>query len=175
MTSKANLTSILLMSDTHGLTKEIEHIIRRHETDFVIHCGDSELSQSRFSNVKVVRGNCDFDSSYPEELLLEINEVRIFVTHGHLLNVKSNLTNLSYRAEELKADIICFGHTHVAGSIKEGHQLFINPGSLKEPRQYPMSTYAILRLNDVYDLSFYTLDGIYLPELSKKYKNKRSE
>ncbi len=170
MKSEENSVSILIMSDTHGLIKEIDQVVTRHQTDYVIHCGDSELAYSRLSHFESVGGNCDYDTDYPQERVLDINDQRIFVTHGHLYNVKSHLTQLSYRAEELEADIICFGHTHVAGSLREGNQLFINPGSLKQARHYPDSTYAILRLANEIVVDFYTLEGLQVSKLSKVYK-----
>lgn len=170
MTFNEKPLSVLILSDTHGLKKEMDEVIARHQTDYVIHCGDSELAYSELAHLESVRGNCDFDANYPEEKILTINGKRIFITHGHLYNVKSHLTGLSYRAEELEAEIICFGHTHIAGSVKEGKQIFINPGSLKQPRQYPYSTYAILRISSHLEVDFYRRGGLQVPSLSKSYK-----
>lgn len=37
------MTSVLITSDSHGLTKELEEMKEKHTVDLYIHCGDSEL------------------------------------------------------------------------------------------------------------------------------------
>src|SRR5690554_5628715 len=108
---------VLILSDSHGWTSEVEEIIKRHEgeVDLIFHCGDSELSASSpvLKNVYTVKGNCDFGVDFPEQIVEEVNGLRFFVTHGHMLNVKKTEMNLIYKAKENEADIVCFGHTHV--------------------------------------------------------------
>ena len=57
------------------------------------------------------------------------------VTHGHLFNVKSGLMKLRYKALEQNANIVCFGHSHILGIEKVDDILFINPGSIRFPRE----------------------------------------
>lgn len=166
------MTNVLIVSDSHGLTKELKQIKERHNTKFMIHCGDSELdfdAQAMEGYLKV-SGNCDFDSRYPVEQLIEINGITIFITHGHLYRVKANLMTLSYRAEEKNARIVCFGHTHIAGAEKIGDQLFINPGSIRLPRNRREKTYAILNWDEgtQFNVHFYTVDGKPVNELNYK-------
>src|SRR5699024_11368057 len=52
-------------------------------------------------------------------------------------------------AEELGAQLICYGHTHVADARQLNNQLFINPGSIRLPRSRPEKTYCILRWEDI--------------------------
>lgn len=158
------MTSVLITSDSHGLTKELEEMKEKHTVDLYIHCGDSELDfdAAELSPFYKVGGNCDFDSLYPDQEVLDLNGIRFFVTHGHLHQVKGNLTNLSYAAEEHRANVVCFGHTHIAGAEKIGNQLFINPGSIRMPRNRVEKTYAILSWEntDQVQVDFYTLkDG----------------
>lgn len=158
------MTSVLITSDSHGLTKELEEMKEKHAVDLYIHCGDSELDfdAPELSPFYKVGGNCDFDSLYPDQEVLDLNGIRFFVTHGHLHQVKGSLTNLSYAAEEHQANVVCFGHTHIAGAEKIGNQLFINPGSIRMPRNRVEKTYAILSWEntDHVQVDFYTLkDG----------------
>lgn len=44
------------------------------------------------------------------------------------------MLSLTYRAKELNAQIVCFGHSHILGAEMMDHILFINPGSLLKPR-----------------------------------------
>jgi hypothetical protein len=155
---------ILILSDSHGLTDELSEIKARHAVDYRIHCGDSELDidAKPLEGYYKVAGNCDFDERYPNEEVLELGGVRFLVVHGHLHHVNQGLDRLSYRAEEVEADIICFGHTHVAMSIKNENQLFINPGSIKQSRgDIKEKTYAILEWDtaESIKLTYYTLDG----------------
>ncbi|GIO21764.1 metallophosphoesterase [Oceanobacillus sp. J11TS1] len=157
------MTSVLITSDSHGLTKELDAMKEKHDVDLYIHCGDSELEfdAAELSAYYKVSGNCDFDTRYPDEEVLDLNGLRFFVTHGHLHQVKGNLTNLSYAAEEQEANIVCFGHTHIAGAEKIGNQLFINPGSIRMPRNRVEKTYAILswESSNQVQVDFYTLDS----------------
>lgn len=143
---------ILILSDSHGLTEELLSIRNKHEHEVsqFIHCGDSELSadNENLSGFAAVRGNCDFESKFPEDLLLEAAGRKMLVTHGHKYGVKSSIMSLSYRAKELAADIVCFGHSHILGAEMIDGILFINPGSIRLPRGRKERTYVILELND---------------------------
>lgn len=138
---------IVVMSDTHGETNSIDQV--RHAVgpvDAVFHCGDSELDTQHESlqDAFVVGGNCDWDSSYSAEVFTEVNGVKVFMTHGHLWQVKSTLMPLSTRAQELGADVVLFGHTHLLGAELIGNTLFVNPGSLELPRGRKEKSYAII-------------------------------
>lgn len=165
------MTKVLILSDSHGLTNELKQIKEKHGLEYMIHCGDSELdldSQEMEGFFKVA-GNCDLDTRYPEEQTIEIDKVKILAVHGHLHNVKQNLLTAGYRAEELGAQVICFGHTHVAGAQQLNDQLFINPGSIRQPRgRVVEKTYAIMEWETPgeIDVAFYTLDGNKVEELT---------
>lgn len=141
---------ILIASDSHGLTEELSELVRLHpEVTHFIHCGDSELDKNakELEKYHVVRGNCDY-APFPNQLLLEAKNERIFVTHGHLYGVKGNLLRLKYVAEENGATIACFGHSHILGAEKVDDIWFLNPGSLRFPRLHQEKTYLILELQD---------------------------
>lgn len=128
---------ILVMSDTHGDSNVIEKVRGFYpNVDAVIHCGDSELpfSHKALMGMKKVRGNCDIDKAFPDEIVFDLEDATIFVTHGHLFNVKTSILSLSYRAKEVNAQIACFGHSHVLGTEMIDDVLFLNPGSLLKPR-----------------------------------------
>lgn len=138
---------ILVISDTHGETDLMDRVLQEvGPLDAVFHCGDSELEahhaslQSRY----VVAGNCDWDSSFETEVFTEVKGVSIFMTHGHLLQVKSSLIPLITRAQELGAAVVLFGHTHLLGAELIEGTLFVNPGSLELPRGRREKSYAII-------------------------------
>lgn len=159
---------VLIMSDTHGLTKEIDTIKDRHDCDLIIHCGDSELQSNTkvLKDIEVVKGNCDVGEDFNTEKIIDLNNgVTCLVTHGHLYDVKQSLQKLSYRADELSVNFCFFGHTHVAGTASINNTFFINPGSLKLPRNSTEKTYAILELETTnFNLTFYNDEGIEVEE-----------
>ncbi|MEH7442376.1 metallophosphoesterase [Bacillus sp. JJ1122] len=146
------MCKILIVSDSHGSAELLEGIEKLHgqDVDLMIHCGDSELAEddAAIKSFRSVRGNCDFLGDFPDEDTHVINGVKIFVTHGHLYSVKSTLGNLFYKAKEIDADIVCFGHSHVLGAEMVDDVLFINPGSIRLPRARKERTYIILELKD---------------------------
>ncbi|MUK86947.1 YfcE family phosphodiesterase [Ornithinibacillus sp. L9] len=166
------MNRVLLVSDSHGLTNELEKIKSRHDCTYMFHCGDSELEidKPELEGFIKVAGNCDFDPRYPEEQVTDIGNLRFFVTHGHLHQVKMNMMTISYRAEELGTNVVCFGHTHIAGAEKIGKQLFINPGSIRLPRNRVERTYAIVEWETISDIKvdFYTVEGELVPDMSYK-------
>lgn len=143
---------VLVISDNHGDTERIIEIKKRYEgkVDGMLHCGDSELpydSQEMADFIRV-RGNCDFDSGYPEDEVVKIKDTTIFLTHGHLYGIKQSLNRIQYKAEEVGADLIFFGHSHSLGAEIVEHRLYVNPGSVLLPRDRKEASYAIVERND---------------------------
>lgn len=138
--------SVLILSDTHGLVREVKDVVARHQVEHILHCGDFCVDRTRepFSAMRMVRGNCDTDRSVPEEQFTKWKDLQIYQTHGHLYNVKQSMLKLHYRAEEVGANVVLFGHSHVPVCAEERGILFLNPGSLQLPRQFPVPTYAVL-------------------------------
>lgn len=164
------MNCVLIVSDSHGLTTELVEIKNRHQTENIIHCGDSELNTEHeaLKDMHVVRGNCDFDYKMSYTKNINISGFNFFVTHGHLYQVGRDLTTLARRAAKENAQIICYGHTHMARVEKIGQQLLVNPGSIRSPRDRVERTYAIIKfddLNEVY-VTFYTIEGKVLNDLS---------
>jgi putative phosphoesterase len=168
------MSKILIVSDSHGLTKELEVLKERHrnEVDLMIHCGDSELmvDERPMDGFAAVRGNCDFDARYPIDRLEVVGGKKIYVTHGHKHSVKTSLMSLHYRAREVEADIVCFGHSHILGTEMIDGILFINPGSILLPRERREKTYVILELlKGKFLLSVFELNGREIRELAHEF------
>ncbi len=163
------LTKILIVSDSHGLANELITVKERHAADFMIHCGDSELKMDDpvLKDFYLVGGNCDFDTRYPDEQVLELDGLKLFVVHGHLHQVKQNLMVLVNEARKRGAAVVCYGHTHAANVSQSEDQLLINPGSIILPRGIKEKTYAILEWENKKELKvkFYNLSGESIQEL----------
>ncbi|MGZ0086608.1 metallophosphoesterase family protein [Caldibacillus thermoamylovorans] len=168
----------IIVSDSHGLTDELAQIAarHRHEADLFIHCGDSELAveAEEIAPFAVVRGNCDW-AAFPNERMVEAAGIRFLITHGHLYGVKTSLSRLSERAEEAGADVICFGHSHLAGVEKMGGRLFINPGSIALPRGRTEKTYAVLSIDGGRThVQFYDVSGRPIAEMERTVSLERT-
>jgi hypothetical protein len=137
---------LIVISDTHGERSWIQKALDLHpNADVVVHCGDfaSDLESIKGAPLEVVSvmGNVmDLHvglvppESRVEERLLIYEGVRILLTHGHRYDVKHTLNKLFYRALEAQADLVLFGHTHVALSLEHQGVSFLNPGSPARPR-----------------------------------------
>lgn len=135
---------IAVVSDSHG---NFRHIGRyRNECgrmDWFLHAGDHMKDAARIavnlgvdpSRVRVVAGNCDYPTTQPEEITVEIEGVKLYMTHGHAYGVKSDLQRIHYRAQEVGARVAIFGHSHVPVLAEVGGILLFNPGSISEPRR----------------------------------------
>jgi len=154
---------VVIVSDSHGLTDELQEIKTRHDADVYIHCGDSELDLDapELEGYTTVKGNCDFSSPFPLEEVMEIGGLRFFISHGHITQVKSTLLNLQYRAKELNAEVVCFGHNHIAYAEKIDETIFINPGSIRYPNRIKEPSYTVLEWDSKAAIycTFYDIDG----------------
>lgn len=110
----------------------------------IIHAGDHWSDARELENIykdipiKYVRGNCDFALA-PVEELVEVGNKKIFVTHGHMYDVKleaGRYNRIKNRGIELGVDAIVFGHTHIPYCENSGDILMLNPGSVKYTRNY---------------------------------------
>ncbi|HKL94293.1 MAG TPA: YfcE family phosphodiesterase, partial [Clostridia bacterium] len=130
------MKSIIAFSDSHGypLTPAFEQIL--DETDYIFFLGDGLQGLSKLfvkDNFYAVKGNCDY-MPFDEEMEVEVENVKFFLTHGNRYGVSHDNLNLLYRAKEISADCVLYGHTHIASIEKEEGILFINPGSISTPR-----------------------------------------
>lgn len=145
---------IFVVSDTHG---SIEDFLRAIETmekpDLIIHLGDyvdDGLKIEKIMGIRtiIVKGNCDyFHRGYDEDKLIVLNDKKIFITHGHNYNVRYGVNNLSYKGQEVDADLILFGHTHIPIIIEDKDRMIMNPGSPTQPRNYDgKKTFGIIEI-----------------------------
>ena len=130
---------ILVLSDSHSGLHFMRYAISKIKPNAVIHLGDyfddghamaEEFPHIRFHQVP---GNCDRYRSYEirrEILCYDICGVRLYMTHGHLHNVKSTLYSVCCSAREMEAKAVLFGHTHEAYCEQLEDGLWVlNPGA----------------------------------------------
>ena len=90
-----------------------------------------------------VRGNNDFGSFSKSEDTFEYGNVKIFFTHGHMYNVKWNITDILRAAKERGAKVALYGHTHQARVDYIDDIYLINPGSVADSRITPCGYLAL--------------------------------
>lgn len=166
---------LIILSDSHGDRQIVADIKKRYEgkVDAIFHNGDSELpaSDSVWLDMKVVRGNCDIDSAYPDTLVTRFDNLTIAQTHGHLFNINFGWQRLDLFAQENQADICLYGHLHRAAAWQLGKTVFINPGSVTQPRGDVMERlYAKVEVDDERILvEFFTRDHELYAALSQEF------
>jgi putative phosphoesterase len=129
---------IAVLSDTHGNSllavkmlsgfANLTHIIHLGDTISDAECIESALGRS----IIKVAGNCDTLDSHPREILLNLADTRIFITHGDCYSVKSGLDRLVDKSIRENAGIAVYGHTHLPTIRQYNHMLLVNPGCLKK-------------------------------------------
>ena len=169
---------ILIVSDTHGRTDRLEKVIDQAPPfDWLIHAGDhaaddwqevADRVQAAGKTLLNVCGNCDLSGSSEIEREFDALGVRGLVLHGHTMQVKTSPLPLYYRAREAGAAWAVYGHTHTPTLYVEDGIVFLNPGSLSDPRGYTECTYAHAVVSRTpagveAEFCFYTLGGTRIP------------
>ncbi|GGE37392.1 metallophosphoesterase [Streptococcus himalayensis] len=167
--------TIIVMSDSHGDRAVVEEIKQQYvgKVDAIFHNGDSELASDDpvWDGIRVVAGNMDFYGGYEDRLVTLVGETRIIQTHGHLQMINFGFQKLDFWAQEEQADICLYGHLHVPDAWMEGKTLFLNPGSVSQPRgAINERLYAKVEITaEAYKVDFYTRDHQLYPSLSKEF------
>lgn len=148
--------NIVVVSDTHGSTDNIIRNIKSMENiDMIFHLGDyvedgTKIGAALDIPITIVRGNGDYGKyGYEDEQIVEIMGKRILLTHGHKYNVRFGVQNLFYRALEVEADMVLYGHTHIAKILKKEGITIMNPGSPDYPRGIiRKGTFGLITIGD---------------------------
>ena len=141
-----------LISDTHGQLRA--RVLELFEgVDLILHAGDigdldiiTELET--VAPVHAVHGNTDdseIAARFDESVELQIDGVRIGMTHGHVLG---SPTAPGLRRMFPTADVIVYGHTHIQ-RVDRGRPLIINPGAAGPARFKLKPAVAVLELPDL--------------------------
>lgn len=144
---------LLITSDIHGHEDRLEEVIKKHpDINYHLNAGDMVLNELVYQkhHIVTVKGNCDFFSNEPLLRVLDLDGLKILLTHGHKEGVKAGLDQLISKAQYHQVNMVIFGHTHQA-YLKEDLQITIlNPGALGDYHR----SYAIY---DQGQITFYQL------------------
>ena len=139
-----------VFSDTHGDISAARRFFDRiAPLDCLFHLGDYAADGDKLAKlfscpVYAVRGNCDYRSDAPLERQVDLGGKRFLLLHGHQYYAMSSLL---YRVEEVHADMVLYGHTHVPDLSADGPRLILNPGSLSRPRGGSVESCALILLD----------------------------
>ena len=125
------MKTIVVLSDTHGNFKAIDKILPIiNESDYLFHLGDHDSDIKAYRNdvkakVYSVKGNCDGGG---DDLTVEVEGVKILLTHGDRYGVKRSIYPLYLKAKEIGVNLVCYGHTHDASILEQDGIFLVNPG-----------------------------------------------
>ncbi|TWT16235.1 metallophosphoesterase [Streptococcus sp. sy010] len=167
--------TLIVMSDSHGNKAVVQSIKDYYQgkVDAIFHNGDSELPSNLplWEGIQVVGGNCD-GGDYPERLVTDFEGLRVAQTHGHHHLINLFWDRLNLWAQEERADICLYGHLHQASAWQEGQIVFVNPGSVEQPRgEVREKLYAKIEVTgDKIKVDFFDLNHQLYPSLSKEFQ-----
>ncbi|MGS0763931.1 metallophosphoesterase family protein [Syntrophomonas curvata] len=148
---------IAVAGDTHGRTEKLTRTMQMLKPDHLFFTGDfynDGLKLARRLNIDWtgVTGNCDFGPKGRQEQLVTYAGRSFYLIHGHQYGAKRSLNSLFYRGQEVGANVVLFGHTHVPVCERMDGIWMINPGSASLPRHGSSCSYALIDLGEKVDI-----------------------
>lgn len=145
--------NVIIISDAHSdkdAMRRIREAERYFSSEGIISAGDlsPDPSDPLFFSIDGVRGNCDHFYEYgslffpPLEKRLTLWGKNVYITHSHLpFDVPED------------ADVVITGHTHIPHLEKREERVYLNPGSISQPRSSEGPTFALLSPDSISLLS----------------------
>ncbi|HOJ49721.1 MAG TPA: YfcE family phosphodiesterase [Spirochaetota bacterium] len=150
---------ILIISDLHNNISIFNDFIEKNKFKTIIFLGDGlsnffKVVQKNKIDFFYIEGNCDSFFPRTDYKIIEINNLKIMITHGDAFKVKSGIFLLESFVSSLKnrPDIVLFGHTHEPFHILKEEIEYFNPGAFAD------GFYGILNIENEY---FYIESNIF--------------
>ncbi|MED6314818.1 MAG: metallophosphoesterase family protein [Verrucomicrobiota bacterium] len=130
------MITVGIISDNHGdWTSQITESLAG--VDAIIHAGDIGpykyvLKMEGIAPTTAVLGNTDGDMPLDETAVVTLGEKKFLVKH--IVNPHRLQVSLCERLKQIQPDVVLFGHTHEPFCETLGGILFLNPGSVTQPR-----------------------------------------
>jgi putative phosphoesterase len=149
----------VIFSDVHGQKNTVEKILSYYpKSDYFISLGDSGLEEEYLISKDIVhvKGNIHKDAGTHYNITMTVDDITIFLTHGHKFKVHKSLDYLKKQLMNINADIAFFGHTHVAYFERFNNIFLVNPGSCTLPRNTLPPTFVVMDVqNGNIDITFH--------------------
>jgi uncharacterized protein len=161
--------NIIVISDTHmpKRAKTLpEFLVAYLKTaDLIIHAGDLQTNDIyqqllKYAPVEGVIGNVDEEelvTILPFKKIIEINGVRIGITHGHGKGKTTEKRVLSVFEGE-NVDIIIFGHSHIPLKKEVDGKILFNPGSPTDKRKQARYSFGRIQLGENFTIEHIFFD-----------------
>ena len=130
------MTTVGILSDNHSdwplhIAESLAGV------DAIIHAGDIgpyKLVQDMeaIAPTTAVLGNTDGDMPINESAVVMLDGKKFFVQH--IVDPHRLQASLRERLKRIEPDVVVFGHTHMPFCETLGGVLFLNPGSVTQPR-----------------------------------------
>ena len=141
-----------IISDTHGLLRA-EVVERFRGVEHILHAGDIGsvdvlVELEAIAPVTAVWGNVDgwdVRARVPEVARVELGGAQVVVVHGMQFG---SPTPEKVAAAYPDADLVVFGHSHVAVVERVGSVLAVNPGSAGPARFGATPTLAVAEIGE---------------------------
>lgn len=142
-----------VISDTHGNKASMNKAVTLAGTvDFWLHAGDYSsdadyLAEMTGLPVTAVAGNCDGLTDSKIDEFIAAGGKTIWLTHGHRYQAKARSSELAWWGRQYEADVIIYGHSHIADISWVDDILLFNPGSTYHPRGGGEKSFGILTID----------------------------
>ena len=130
------MTTVGILSDNHSdwplhIAESLAGV------DAIIHAGDIGpyklvLDMEAIAPTTAVLGNTDGDMPINESAVVTLDGKKFFVQH--IVDPHRLQATLRERLKHIEPDVVVFGHTHMPFCETLGGVLFLNPGSVTQPR-----------------------------------------
>ena len=130
------MTTVGILSDNHSdwplhIAESLAGV------DAIIHAGDIGpyklvLDMEAIAPTTAVLGNTDGDMPINETAVVMLDGKKFFVQH--IVDPHRLQASLRERLKRIEPDVVVFGHTHMPFCETLGGVLFLNPGSVTQPR-----------------------------------------
>jgi putative phosphoesterase len=137
-----------LISDTHNYL-DLAVLDAFAGVDHILHAGDIGCSLlldklERIAPVTAVLGNTDSLPGWRETEVVEVDGLKCLI--HHIVDPYELEPPFRRRLEQIRPDVVVFGHTHQPFCERREGILFVNPGSVSLPRGGADSSVALLHV-----------------------------
>ncbi len=146
---------IIVFSDSHGDVDSMVRIVEKIRPDMIIHLGDNIKDAVGLEkacpgpDIRIVKGNTDYQTAVPTEKAIDIQGRRIFFAHGHEYGVRNTTSAIYKKGRSVNADIVLFGHTHIPYLKTKNGITLMNPGKVgRAARGMREASFGLIKLDE---------------------------